>query len=45
MKYAIKAVYLAIIAGDFISAWKLFIDIPKNAYLSDTVFDLFENHL
>ncbi len=38
MKYAIKAMYLAIIAGDIPSAWKLFIDIPKNSRISDGVF-------
>lgn len=42
MKYAIKAVFLAIIAGDISSAWKLFVDIPQNAKLSDTIFDLFK---
>jgi len=42
MKYAIKAIFLALKEFDLISAWKLFINIGTNARISNEVFFLLE---
>ena len=43
MKYALKAIYLAIQNWDFVSAWKLTKDVYKNADMSDRVFKWLKN--
>ena len=43
MKYALKAIYLAIQDWDFVSAWRLTKDVYKNADLSDKVFKHFKD--
>ena len=40
MKYAIHAIFIALWNRDFVSAWKLFIDVEKNAHISSEVFKM-----